>query len=422
MFSTFFKSAGWPGILFTTLLVLFTGCSKDEDAPSAASLAEPFVNCNTTSNRLILQGSSGVSFEAVITLDDNGDDTTDGNESGAWCSFESNTSVANGSVGREVPLLLETNTSGKYRAARIQVTYTDGYSTTLILWQMPASPDPQFQRPWGEQPVYRAGADYIYKTYFTSLLSTNKYLMGGRRRNFSICFDSRYRVSLWVAYPLHGCYTSPRAGRSDAWAYDPNNQLPEIAESQQAYIIDSYGSGAARGHQCPSADRYNTAATNEMTFYSTNIMPQNYAFNGGSWKKLEEKIRDWAPTTVTSMRYDTLFVVTGAHLTGATFSDRKGKQVGNPDKCWKVLLKQKRGLNKNRQIWEFSADELQAIGFIFPNNASSKDMKLRDAACTVAEVERLTGFTFFANLDPEVAEELRNREPDATQWPGLSTL
>ena len=422
MFSALLRSTGWPGILFTTLLVLFTGCSNEDDAPSAASLAEPIVNCNTTSNRLILQGSSGVSFEAVITLDENGDDTTDGNESEAWCSFESNTSVANGSAGREVPLVLEANTSDKYRSARIQVTYTDGYSTTLILWQMPASPDPQFQRSWAEQPVYRAGADYIYKTYMTSLLSSGKYLAGGKRRNFSICFDRRYRVSLWVAYPLHGCYTSPRVARSDAWGYDPNNQLPEIAQSFQAYMGRSYGSGRIRGHQCPSADRYNTTATNEMTFYSTNIMPQNYDFNDGAWGTLENQIRNWAPTIVTSMRYDTLFVVTGAHLTGATITDQSGKQVGNPDKCWKVLLKQKRGQNENRQIWEFSADELQAIGFIFPNDASSAEMKLLDAACPVAEVERLTGFTFFANLDPAVAEELRNREPDATQWPGLSSL
>ena len=120
------------------------------------------------------------------------------------------------------------------------------------------------------------------------------------------------------------------------------------------------------------------------------------------------------------MRYDTLFVVTGAHLSGRTITDRSGKRVGYPDKCWKVLLKQKRGQNENRQIWEFSADELQAVGFIFTNDRAGGQTKLLDAACTVAEVEQLTDFTFFRNLDPAVAAEVKSREPDATQWPGLA--
>ena len=119
------------------------------------------------------------------------------------------------------------------------------------------------------------------------------------------------------------------------------------------------------------------------------------------------------------MRYDTLFVVTGAYLSGWTITDRNGNRVGKPSKCWKVLLKQKRDQNENRQIWEFAADELQAIGFIFTNDAAGGGMKLRDAACTVEEVEQLTGFTFFGNLDPAVAAELKSREPDMSQWPGL---
>ena len=178
---------------------------------------------------------------------------------------------------------------------------------------------------------------------------------------------------------------------------------------------NTYGRGYARGHQCPSADRYNTDETNAMTFYSTNIMPQNYDFNGGSWVTLEDKIRAWAPTTVTRMRYDTLFVVTGTIPGSAQVSG-----VTVPSMCWKVLLKQKRDQNENRQIWEFSADELQAIGFIFPNDRSGGEMTLREAACTVEEVEERTGFTFFENLDPAVADEVKSREPDFAQWPGLA--
>lgn len=411
MFSDLFHKTGLTGVMLV-MLVLFSGCSKDEDtAASSASLAATTVNCNATSNRIITLGPAGMAYAATLAFD--------GGEK--WCSFESNTTVAAGVVGQDLPLVLEVNTSDQYRTAEITVTFANGYSTLLQMWQMPAassSDAADYQRSWGEQPAYRQGSDYIYKTYHTTLVSTNRYLMGGVRRNYSICFDASNRISLWVAYPLHGCYTLPNTGRTDAWSLDPNKEMPVIESSQQA--IDTYGAGNDRGHQCASADRYNTAATNAMTFYATNIMPQNSQFNRGSWSTLESKIRDWAPRSVNEMRYDTLFVVSGVHLSGRTITDRSGKRVGYPDKCWKVLLKQKRGQNENRQIWEFSADELQAVGFIFDNNASSAETSLLKAACTVEEVEQLTGFTFFRNLDPAVAAEVKSREPDATQWPGLA--
>ena len=45
-------------------------------------------------------------------------------------------------------------------------------------------------------------------------------------------------------------------------------------------------------------------------------------------------------------------------------------------------------------------------------------MSLREAACTVREIEELTGFTFFRNLDPGVAETVKGRM-DYSDWPGL---
>lgn len=408
MFFDCSRTTGWPVLMLAALLVLFTGCSDDDDAvENAAALAVATVNCSATTNTVTTQGPAGTSVVATISLADNDEN---------WCSFPSNTMVATASVGEPLSLTIGENSSDRYRAAEITVTFSNGYTTLLTMWQMPASQNPEFQRPWGEQPAYRQGGNYIYKTYYTTLRGTNKYLTGGYRRNFSICYDTESRVALWVAYPLHGCYTSPNSGRTDAWSYDPNNQLPVIDRSLQYNVQNTYGRGYARGHQCPSADRYNTDETNAMTFYSTNIMPQNYDFNGSSWVTLEGKIRTWAPTTVTRMRYDTLFVVTGA-LPG----NEQVSGVSVPSKCWKVLLKQKRDQNENRQIWEFSADELQAIGFIFTNDRAGGEMKLIEAACTVKEVEELTGFTFFGNLDPAVADEVKSREPDIAQWPGLAT-
>lgn len=145
-------------------------------------------------------------------------------------------------------------------------------------------------------------------------------------------------------------------------------------------------------------------------------MPQNWDFNGGSWGKLEIKIREWAPLVSTRIRYDTLFVVTGTHFDGTLSTDRDDKKVGYPDKCWKVLLQQKS--NQNKQIWECEDDELKAIGFIFPNSAAAKDMKLSAAACSVKDIEDQTGFKFFQNLDPAVADAVKSQKK-ISDWPGI---
>ena len=166
MFFEFFKTTARPILILAALLVLFAGCSDDDDAvESAASLAATTVNCSATTNTLSTQGPAGTTFVATISL-------ADGAEK--WCAFQSQTSVANGSVGEQVSFVIEENTSDAYRAADITVTYSNGYTTLLRMWQMPASSHPEFQRAWAEQPAYRQGSNYIYKTYYTTLRSTNK--------------------------------------------------------------------------------------------------------------------------------------------------------------------------------------------------------------------------------------------------------
>ena len=89
--------------MLAALLVLFAGCSDDDDAvESAASLAATTVNCSATTNTLSTQGPAGTTFVATISL-------ADGAEK--WCAFQSQTSVANGAVGEQLPLVVGENTS-----------------------------------------------------------------------------------------------------------------------------------------------------------------------------------------------------------------------------------------------------------------------------------------------------------------------
>ncbi|WP_457824569.1 DNA/RNA non-specific endonuclease, partial [Staphylococcus aureus] len=50
-------------------------------------------------------------------------------------------------------------------------------------------------------------------------------------------------------------------------------------------------SGFDRGHNCPSADRTNTTASNSTTFLMTNIIPQAPDNNRNTWANLEEYTR-----------------------------------------------------------------------------------------------------------------------------------
>lgn len=403
-------------LLAAYILAIFTGCN-DESGDSKASMAKlvaETVNYSTTTNCITTDGARGVTYTATIA--DQGEDL--------WCSFALNEQVTetSGAAGDPAYLYLRTNTTGADRTARIDLTFSDGYVATFTMTQRSSGSTVtyDYERSWGEQPFYLENSDFTYKTYYTTL-TTTEYATGGYRRNYSICYDREKHISRWVAYPVHYCYTTPSVDRTDAWSFDPNDQLPAIPREDQQYILKGYGPyGYDRGHMLASATRYNNVATNEMTFYATNMMPQASRFNQGIWGTLETRERDWGPerkkVNGQYLSYDTLYVVTGTHFASDRTIDNQNGPIAVPTHCWKVMLRQ-RG-NENRQISEFGADELQAIGFLFTNDTQGAATSLREAACTVREIEDLTGFTFFRNLDPEVAETVKGRM-DYADWPGL---
>ena len=74
------KQTGLLYIAWSAMLVLFAGCSDDDDGgvKSLAQLEAKTVNSITKTDRLITQGPKGQSFQAKIML-------AEGEE---WCSFD----------------------------------------------------------------------------------------------------------------------------------------------------------------------------------------------------------------------------------------------------------------------------------------------------------------------------------------------
>ena len=399
------KQIGMLLVTMSAMLVLFAGCGDKEDGgekESLATLVAETVSSSTTTNKISTQGPSGITFEATIVSQ--GVDAE-------WCSFDLNKQVssAGGNVGDPAYLYLDKNNSDDDRTARIDVTYTNGYSTSLTLTQRAAG-FIDYDRSWGEQPEYRSDDAYIYKTYYATFVS-NQFFPGGKLRNYSVCYDVDRHISHWVAYPIFKkVYETPVLRRVNDFNYDPNDQLPVIPTRDQQYIGTGgngrgYGAwGYDRGHMLPQASRYNNYEPNRMTYYGTNMMPQNSTLNQNIWASLEGKVRGWGGLQT----YDTLYVVTGAAFKSTKTIDNANGPIAVPSHCWKVLLRQ-RG-NQNRQISQFKADELKAIGFVFTNDDAGAATSIESAVRSVKEIEELTGFKFFRNLDPAVADAVKSQK------------
>lgn len=351
---------------------------------------------------------------------------------GDFCSVQPTV----GKVGEPFFLCFTENMGQEARIAEVMVEFSDGYSQTLAVRQLSPDTDSTYNRKWAEQPEKVANEEYIHKTYYSTLMD------GKRVRNFSICYDSKKMCSRWVAYPGHSVYRkwgsykvgeNNNSGRTNAWAFDdavtqyaPSTDYnsayeivskydgktdaydtakePIIPHSRQADICytNGFGWGWARGHMLPSSQRYNTWENNAQTCYATNIMVQQYDFNGGSWADVEELERNKNCS-------DTLYVVVGTLFEDSKTISRFGRTIGVPTHCYKLLLRTKSG-SSGKVIGDItSADELICIGFIFENSEKSADVNIATATTSVTEIEKRAGFKFFRNLNPAIADKVKSQ-------------
>lgn len=224
-------------------------------------------------------------------------------------------------------------------------------------------------------------------------------VIGGKTmRSWSFDYDPEALVSHWVAYPLNKTLIGS-GSRTDEWGLDPKvpkDRQPVLYRGFKTQTDTRYD----RGHQLPSADRYNHDA-NVQTFYFTNMTPQRNDFNGHAWADLEAKVRDWARSM------DTLYVVTGCTVDDVTeyALDNEGKEVAVPTGYYKALL----GYKKDGTIGiTASTGGYTACAFWYDHKPYSGDVM--NQSMTVAELEEKTGIDFFVNLpartDAETAEKV----------------
>ena len=374
-------------LIALTTISTFWACS-DEDPwspyQSKASLSHNSRGWDETSITLKTSGDIRFNWEAVIV------------EGYEWASFSSSLEqmVIKGKVGNTATIYFDINDTTVSRSATVYIKFSDGYETTLSFTQLGKSENTSYDRAWGEQPAQATGANLVHKTYYTTL-SNGQYV-----RNYSICYDTEKLVSRWVAYPLHSCYINPSLSRTNAWGFDP--ALPE--NIQQNIVSGGYNDGGNRqldrGHMLPSASRYSTYETNAQTFYATNMMPQNSTFNQGVWGQLEGQVRK-------AICADTLYVVVGTLFEDGQKFTSRGRTIARPSHCYKLLLRTKSGNSKKSISQITSADDIKAIGFIFENQSTAGSYE--SAATSIAEIEKRAGVSFFRNLNPAIADQVKQQ-------------
>ena len=148
-----------------------------------------------------------------------------------------------------------------------------------------------------------------------------------------------------------------------------------------------------------SSDRNRTTATNRQVYYYSNIAPQNInTFNtgGGAWNNLEEFIDKQVVS-------DTTYVVIGTHFdeyegTRARVISYMGRDdVDCPTMFYYAVLRTKAG-NSGKSVLECSASELQCAAFVLSHDAPKGTKITSSVMKSLADLEKLTGHTFFANV------------------------
>lgn len=242
------------------------------------------------------------------------------------------------------------------------------------------------------------------------------YAYNGRQvtaRNFTVCFSAEDHVAYWVAAPRHSMYVG--TGRHDSYKADSS-----IPKGIQYYSTD-IGSDCNKGHLLGSAERNSSILTNKQVFYFSNIAPQlqdGFNTGGGGWNKLE----DWVDKQVCS---DTLYQVVGCYF--KNYKDGYGNSVNAkkisfggrtdvsfPTMFYYVLIRTKKG-NSGKALKDCSADELKCAAFVrsHTNNLKGQEVTATEMM-SVAELERITGFTYFTNVPNAPKSTV-----DALDW-GLS--
>lgn len=370
---------------------LVVACSNVPTLPNNAYFSVGDVVGHSTKQQFLsitTEGSWSLSLEYLLP-----------EEESNWCTL----SKTSGEGNANLFMTFGENTLAEDRTLIVHIDFHIGDDMSLHFTQRSENTQTTEEdlSGWLELPTFQEdGTRYYFSKHM--LPST-----GNRQRSFSIFYDANNFLPLWVAYPLCRGNMYGSGNRVNDWGImDPN-----IPDNKQLYMKYSYQGSYDRGHMLPSASRLGSNDDNRQTFYPTNMTPQISGLNQQKWAIIEGKVRDWAEGC------DTLYVVTGAVLQTAGGNEAvsytycksdSSKSVAIPNYYYKALLQYR---NNN------GAKTYQAMAIWLPHKAASGAPKKEDVI-TIDELEELTGYDFFSNLDQNIQQSVESKV-DFIYWSGV---
>lgn len=195
---------------------------------------------------------------------------------------------------------------------------------------------------------------------------------------FTVNFNASNRTANYVAWELLGSETEGNIPRSDNFFQDPDiKNCPSPSDYKK--------SGFDRGHLYPAADAKWNQQSMLHCFSMANMTPQAHALNGGAWKTLEDKERQWA-------RRDSALVIIAGPIYQKTDTQRIGMAgVRVPSGFFKAIIAP-------------YLPSPRGIAFIYPNDHAPGNMQ--NYATTIADLEKIIGFDLFPTLPSSLQKQI----------------
>lgn len=223
----------------------------------------------------------------------------------------------------------------------------------------------------------------------------DNYLM--RKPYFALSYSNAKGTPNWVSWTLKAddLGSAPRA------EFYPDTTLP--GSFRRITPRDYTGGGFDRGHLCPHGDRASTPEASKATFVMSNMVPQAPHLNQRAWADFEDYCR-----TMVRKKPRALYIVAGPAGQGGEGSNGRadtiaGGKVTVPAKCWKVVLAVENGTGDADDLPRVNPAS-RTIAVVMPNDQGVGHgwAKYRTS---VADVEALTGYTFFDRVPPAVLDK-----------------
>lgn len=208
---------------------------------------------------------------------------------------------------------------------------------------------------------------------------------------YTTSYNPRTRQPNWVMWELIDEHVMKR--NDDGWnEYQEDSELPSSIRSS---LNDYASSGYDKGHMCPGGDCNWDEEGRDETYLLSNMCPQNPHLNRGDWKEIEMACRKWAK------QYGKVYIVCGPIFMKSQEHERIGpNQIPVPEAFFKVVL----------YIGPLGS---RGIGFICRNTDGNR--KKDFYANSIRQVERVTGYRFFTNIDRTIQGEIFDMN-DITSW------